>query len=81
MTQAGIAQVGRAQVGVAQAVESVFFEDGFDAFAFESAVWCGDFHCGFLLLVWVVNLFLGVGEKVLEWKHVITLSFPFPRQL
>ena len=36
---------------------------------------------GFLLLVWVVNLFLGVGEKVLEWKHVITLSFPFPRQL
>ena len=77
--QVGSAQVGRAQVGRAQAVESVFFEDGFDAFAFESAVWCGDFHCGFLLLVWGVNLFPWVGKKGLA-RNVITLSFPFPRQ-
>ena len=51
MAQVGMAQVGMAQVGMAQAVESVFFEDGFDAFAFEDAGWRGDFHCGFLCLL------------------------------
>lgn len=40
----GIAQVGVAQVGIMQAVISMLFEDGFDVVAFESAVWCGDFH-------------------------------------
>ena len=43
-TQVGVAQVGTAQVGTMQAVESMLFEDGFDGVAFESAVWCGDFH-------------------------------------
>lgn len=48
IVQVGIAQVGVAQVGTMQAVESMLFEDGFDVFAFEDAVWCGDFHCGSL---------------------------------
>ena len=42
--QVGTAQVGVAQVGIMQAVISMLFEDGFDVVAFESAVWCGDFH-------------------------------------
>lgn len=41
-----------------QAVESMLFEDGFDVVAFESAVWCGDFHCGSLTcVVWLGGLF------------------------
>ena len=47
IAQVGTVQVGTAQVGVAQAVESVFFEDGFDVFAFEDAVWRGDLHWWF----------------------------------
>ena len=46
--QVGTVQVGIVQVGIVQAVESMLFEDGFDVFAFEDAVWCGDFHCGSL---------------------------------
>ena len=42
--QVGTAQVGVAQVGIMQAVISMLFEDGFDVVAFESAVWCADFH-------------------------------------
>ena len=48
MTQVGIAQVGTAQVGTAQAVISMFFEDGFDVFAFDNSFCCDDFHCVFL---------------------------------
>ena len=58
IAQVGIAQVGTAQVGTAQAVESVFFEDFFDVFAFESAVWRGDSHCGFLSVVWLITTIL-----------------------
>ena len=59
--QVGTAQVGIVQVGRAQAVESMLFEDGFDVFAFEDAVWCGDFHCGSLRLLQVVRPVLTSG--------------------